>query len=71
MNEIELNVEGTTYRLTNQNNNDKYGRAIKDAGSGAKPKQVLAYYDKHGANIQNEAGEKINNGQFWKEEELR
>lgn len=62
MNEIELKVGRRTYRLTNTNG--KYGRAISDAGPRAKPWHVLAFYDAHGGYIQDENGQKIDNGPF-------
>jgi hypothetical protein len=66
MNEIKLNVDGKNYRLTN--NSTKYDRAVKEAGENASPKQILAHYDKHGGYIQNDQGEKIQNGLFWEQE---
>lgn len=71
MNEIEFNVDGKVYRLTNRNNANKYDRAVKDAGPNATPKQVLAHYDKHAGNIQDENGQQINNGPFWIIEKAR
>src|SRR3989338_1183668 len=68
MNEINLNVGGKVYRLTNQNNGNKYDRAKTDAGSAATPEKILAHYDKHAGYIQDENGNKINNGAFWEAE---
>ena len=53
------------------NNGNKYDRAIKDAGTNATPKQILAHYDKHAGYIQDENGNKIINGKFWEEENKR
>jgi hypothetical protein len=69
MNEIVLTVEEKTYRLNN--NSDKHERAKKDAGSSATSKQILAHYDKHGGNIQDENGKPIDGVSFWKEEKKR
>lgn len=71
MNEITFTIDGKIYRLTNMNNNNKYDRAMKDAGINATPKQILAHYDKHAGYIQDENGNKIINGKFWEEEKLR
>ncbi len=67
MNEIEIQVEGKIYRLTDLNNGNKYSRAKKDAGQYAKPQQILAYYDRLEGYIQDNNGNKVNNGQFWEE----
>ncbi len=66
MNEIELKVDGDIYRVNN--NSDKYNRAQKNAGENASPKQILAHYDKLLGFIQNEQGQKIQNGLFWEQE---
>lgn len=66
MNEIEIIVDGKVYRLNN--NSNKYDRAKKDAGPNAARKQILAHYDKLLGYIQDEHGNKIENGLFWKEE---
>lgn len=71
MNEINLNVGGKVYRLTNQNNGNKYDRAKADAGSSATPEKILAHYDKHAGYIQDENGNKVNNGAFWEAEKVR
>lgn len=71
MNEISFSANGKTYRLTNQNNGNKFDRAKKEAGSNAKPEQVLAYYDKLAGYIQDESGSKIENGIFWRIESER
>ena len=71
MNEITLKIDTKSYRLTNMNNGNKYDRAIKDAGTNATPKQILAHYDKHAGYIQDENGNKIINGKFWEEENAR
>lgn len=71
MNEITLKIDTKSYRLTNMNNGNKYDRAIKDAGTNATPKQILAHYDKHAGYIQDENGNKIINGKFWEEENTR
>lgn len=71
MNEISITVDGVIYRLTNSNNGNKYDRAVKDAGTNATPKQILAHFDKHAGYIQGENGEKIINGKFWAEEKAR
>ena len=71
MNEITLKIDTKSYRLTNMNNGNKYDRAIKDAGTNATPKQILAHYDKHAGYIQDENGNKIINGKFWEEENKR
>ena len=68
INEIELNVDGTIYRLTNQNNNNKYERAKIDAGPNANSEQVLAHYDKLGGYIQYQDGTKVDNGLFYSKE---
>lgn len=68
MNEIEIKVDENIYRVTNLNNGNKYSRAQKDAGENAFPKQILAHYDKLLGGIQNEQGQKIQNGLFWKQE---
>ena len=65
MNEISLVSNGKTYKLTNQNNGQKYDRAVIAAGVGAAEEQVLAHYDKLGGYIQDENGNKIENGNFW------
>ena len=71
MNEIELNVSGTVYRLTNLNNGNKYDRALKYAGQDGTPAQKLAHYDKLEGYIQNANGQKIANGEFWQAEKNR
>jgi|GEM_PF-2983701 len=71
INEIELNVDGTIYRLTNQTNNDKYERAKIDAGPDATSEQVLAHYDKLGGYVQYQDGTKVDNGLFWSKEKKR
>ena len=71
MNEITLTIDGKIYQLTNMNNGNKYDRAVKDAGTNATPKQILAHYDKHAGYIQDENGNKIINGKFWEEEKAR
>jgi len=71
MNEIKLNADGKVYQLTNQNNGNKYDRAKADAGSNAVSKQILAHYDKLAGYIQDENGNKINNGPFWEAEKAR
>lgn len=71
MNEITLTVDDKIYRLTNINNGNKYDRAVKDAGTNATPKQILAHYDKHAGYIQDESGNKIIKGKFWEEENMR
>lgn len=69
MNEIKLKIGRRIYRLSN--NNGKYGRAISDAGSNAKPWRILALYDAHGGYIQDERGSKVENGIFWPRERAR
>lgn len=71
MNEINLTSSGKTYRVTNQNNGHKYDRAITTAGVGATEEQVLAHYDKLGGYIQDENGNKVDNGNFWQIESER
>src|SRR3989338_1235143 len=71
VNEIELVVGGTIYRLTNQNNNNKYDRAKTDAGLNASPEQILAHYDKLAGYIKDSNGNKINNGPFWEKEKSK
>lgn len=71
MNEIELNIDGRVYRLTNRNNCEKYDRAVKDAGQDASPSQILAHYDKLMGYIQDQNGNKLGNGQFWEAEKKR
>ncbi len=71
MNEITLIIKGKTYRLTNQNNVNKFDRAKKDAGPNATPEQILAHYDKLPGYIQDENGNKIENGAFWRAESIR
>jgi hypothetical protein len=71
MNEIKFNIHGRKYRLTNENNAEKYDRAVKDAGCNASQGQILTHYDKLLGYIQNENGNKIENGQFWKAEKIR
>lgn len=71
MNEIEIIIDGKIYRLTNKNNNTKYDRAKKEAGSNATTRQILAHYDKHLGYIQNEHGDKVENGEFWEIEKTR
>jgi hypothetical protein len=65
MNEIKISAGGTTYRLTDINNGNKYTRAKTDAGEGASIEKVLAHYDKLGGYIQDKNHEKIDNGKFW------
>ncbi|MEK7091616.1 MAG: hypothetical protein AAB900_01380 [Patescibacteria group bacterium] len=71
MNEITLNVDGKIYRVTNQNNNNKFGRAQEAAGTNASPRKILAHYHKLGGYIQDENGNKIENVSFWQEERGR
>lgn len=70
MNEINLDVDGKIYMVTDMNNNNKYSRAKTDAGANATQKQILAHYDKRGGHIEDETGNKIENNQFWKEEKM-
>lgn len=69
MQEIKIKIGDREYVLNN--NNDKYNRAKKDAGKNASSEQVLAHYDKLAGFIKDENGNKIENGQFWKEEKKR
>lgn len=71
MNEINLISDGKTYNVTNQNNGHKHDRAVTAAGVGASPEQILAHYDKLGGNIQDENGNKVENGKFWQVESER
>ncbi|MDP3726238.1 MAG: hypothetical protein Q8R36_03515 [bacterium] len=71
MNYIRLNAGGKVYCLTNQNNGNKYDRAKEDAGLNATSEQILAHYDKLGGYIQDENGQKINNGKCWEVEKAR
>lgn len=71
MNETILTSGGKIYRVTNQNNGHKYDRAVIEAGIGANEEQVLAHYDKLGGYIQDEQGNKVENGNFWQAESDR
>jgi hypothetical protein len=71
MNEITLTINGKTYKLTNQNNGNKFDLAKKEAGPNATLEQILAYYDKRAGYIQDENGKKIENGPFWQGEQTR
>lgn len=71
MNEISLTLNGKKYKVTNQNNGYKYDRAVTAAGVGATEEQVLAHYDKLGGYIQDEDGNKVENGSFWQAESER
>jgi hypothetical protein len=71
MNEIELNVEGKIYRLTNKNNGNKYDRAVQNSGQNTTPKQILAHYDKLRGYIQDSEGKAVPNDLFWEEEKNR
>jgi len=68
MNEIKRNIGGKIYRMTNVGNNQKYDRAVEDAGLDATDEQVLAHYDKLGGNIQDQQNCLVSNGQFWAKE---
>lgn len=69
MNEIKIKIGKQIYFLTNLNNTEKYYRAKQSAGKSTGQKQILAYYDKLAGYIQDQNGNKIENGQFWKKEQ--
>ncbi len=71
MNEIELKIGRRVYRVTDQNNGNKYSRAKASAGPNASPKQILAHYEKLGGYIQDGDDKKVLDSQFWKEEKKR
>ena len=71
INEIEFNIDGKIYSLTNVNNNNKYDRALSEAGREASLAKILACYDGLGGYIQDGDGKKIENGQFWELEKVR
>jgi len=71
MNEITITVDGQIYKVTNQNNGHKYDRAITAAGVDATEGRVMAHYDKLGGRIQDQNGNKVENGNFWQAESER
>ena len=69
MQEIKIKIQEREYTLNN--NNDKFERAKREAGTNASPEKILAFYDRLAGLIKNEQGNKIENGQFWKIEKAR
>lgn len=69
MQEIKIKIQGREYTLNN--NNGKYDRAKHDAGENVTPEQILAHYDKLAGFIQDENGNKVENGRFWEAEKAR
>jgi len=64
MNEIRIEVGSKSVFLNN--NSGKLDRAKEVAGPNASDFEVLAHYDQLAGLIQDEKGQKLENGQFWR-----
>lgn len=64
MNDIRIQFGGKTVFLNN--NSGKFNRAKEAAGPNASDFELLAHYDQLEGLIQDEKGQKLENGQFWR-----
>jgi hypothetical protein len=64
MNDIRIQFGNKTVFLNN--NSGKFDRAKKAAGPNASDFELLAHYDQLEGLIQDEKGQKLENGQFWR-----
>ena len=63
MNDIQIQFGNK--RLFLNNNNQKFDRAKETAGPNASDFEILAHYDQLVGLIQDDKGQKLDNGQFW------